>query len=177
MNWNLGFVIFLVNKFLKDLTHTCHYVVKPSKFMELINKSIQHLWSINIEFCVWKSLYSINVQWQIQTFRWGMARSSRPWDKGGRGRTQNKFFWPFWSPGPLPWIRHWMLIESKLKISIFSLTSHFRVLVIRALRLECGTEWLFKALLTEAIQWVSAYIYSKHFKIIIWIWPLFKGIV
>ena len=30
--------------------------------------------------------------------------------------------------------------ENKLQISIFSLTSHFRVLVIRALRLECGTE-------------------------------------
>ena len=61
--------------------------------------------------------------------------------------------------------------ENKLQISIFSLTSHFRVLVIRALRLECGTEWLLKALLTEAIQWVYAYIfYSKQFKIIIWIW-------
>lgn len=48
--------------------------------------------------------------------------------------------------------------ENKLQISIFSLTSHFRVLVIRALRLECGTEWLLKALLREAIQWVYAYI-------------------
>lgn len=60
--------------------------------------------------------------------------------------------------------------ENKPQISIFSLTSHFRVLVIRALRLECGTEWLLKALLTEAIQWVYAYIYSKQFEITIWIW-------
>ena len=42
--------------------------------------------------------------------------------------------------------------ENKPQISIFSLTSHFRVLVVRALRLECGIEWLLKALLTEAIQ-------------------------
>ena len=60
--------------------------------------------------------------------------------------------------------------ENKLQISIFSLTSHFRVLVIRALRLECGTEWLLKALMIEAIQWVYAYIYSKQFEILIWIW-------
>lgn len=54
--------------------------------------------------------------------------------------------------------------ENKLQISIFSLTSHFRVLVIRALRLECGTEWLLKALLTEAIQWV----YCLHLFKTVW---------
>lgn len=54
--------------------------------------------------------------------------------------------------------------ENKLQISIFSLTSHFRVLVIRALRLKCGTEWLLKALLTEAIQWV----YCLHLFKTVW---------
>lgn len=54
--------------------------------------------------------------------------------------------------------------ENKLQISIFSLTSLFRVLVIRALRLECGTEWLLKALLTGAIQWV----YCLHLFKTVW---------
>ena len=119
--WDLSYS--QLNKFLKDLIHTCHHV-RPSKFSEVINTQ----YSMHEA-----SIMSLRLKKIIQSVVMFIS-------------------------------------ENKLQISIFSLTSHFRVLVTRALRLECGTEWLLKALLTEAIQWVYVYIYSKQFEILIWIW-------
>ena len=102
MNWNLGFVIFLVNKFLKDLTHTCHYVVKPSKFMELINNQYS-IYEASILSFVFENHYTVLM----------LSGRSRPSDEGWPGHPDPEirgvgaglkisFFGPFGPPGPYP---------------------------------------------------------------------------
>ena len=101
MNWNLGFVVFLVNKFLKDLIHTCHYV-RPSKFTEVINNHYSmHEASISSFVC--ENNYTVLM----------FSGRSRPSDKGWPGhpdleisgvgaRLKISLFWPFGPPRAPP---------------------------------------------------------------------------
>ena len=80
----------------------------------------------------------------------GISGGSRPLDKGGGPGLQKIFFRPFgpqFGPGPLPWVRHWVLKNflAIFKILVYSpaflhnfhtytlvLLNHVFVVLIRA---------------------------------------------